>query len=112
MSRPKYTVRKGYCGYEIHQNGRFCLTNFSREYLSRYQKAVRIYNRAHNERILTIRKVAPYCNNGKDVKDNNSFKPCNSLWAPENVGNLSDFWRIYESLKAGGSDGKEEDPGA
>ena len=105
MSSPKYTVRKGYDCYEIHQNGRFRLTNFSRAYLDRYQKAVRIYNRAHNGRILTIRKVAPYCTNGKDVKDNNSFMPCNSLWAPENVGDLKYFWRIYESLEAGGNYG-------
>ena len=66
---------------------------------------MRIYNRAHKKRILTIRKVAPYCTNGKDIKDINSDRPYNSLWAPENVGDLSDFWRIYESLKAGGNDG-------
>lgn len=106
MSKPKYEIRPSgvWAGnrpmYDIISNGRCRITNFDRCRKSRYAEAVKIYNGKHNGRILTIRQDAPYSFDGKTVKDCNSMEPCNSLWAPDGCGDLSDFWRILEDLKA------------
>lgn len=112
MSKPEYEVRRGCCSYIIHDKGQKRITNFVRAYLGLYSEAVKIYNRAHHGRILTIRKSAPYCYNGQDVLDFNRYEPSNSLWAPEDVEDLADFWRILESLKEKEHYGEEENAGA
>lgn len=76
-------------GYNIYPH---LLTNFSIQYLPIYEKTIAEFERRHPEWKDTI-----YIND--DVRDIHGvpYTGAKALWLSKDIGDLSEFWKIYRS---------------